>query len=270
MVLLSDYAKSCGYAVDKEKTSRGCAVRKIETAGDKVIVTVDADEHGMNDQDRRIHFENQLLPLMPEAYNLARWMMKNESDARDAVQDAYLKAFRYFESFHGDSRRAWLLRIVRNVCYDALRARDSQHKIISLDEETAAEVPDSKPTPNVLAIQNSTKLRIREALEALPLEFKTVIILREFDGFSYKEISDIAGVPVGTVMSRLSRARRQPFVSGCRLDSGCCCCGCGIRSVRIREHWAIDSYGDTIIGRGSRIRSHSVAYRYASYRCRIK
>jgi hypothetical protein len=99
MVLLSDYAKSCGYAVDKEKTSRGCAVRKIETAGDKVIVTVDADEHGMNDQDRRIHFENQLLPLMPEAYNLARWMMKNESDARDAVQDAYLKAFRYFESF---------------------------------------------------------------------------------------------------------------------------------------------------------------------------
>ncbi len=209
MVLLSDYAKSCGYAVDKEKTSRGCAVRKIETAGDKVIVTVDADEHGMNDQDRRIHFENQLLPLMPEAYNLARWMMKNESDARDAVQDAYLKAFRYFESFHGDSGRAWLLRIVRNVCYDALRARDSQHKIISLDEETAAEVPDSKPTPNVLAIQNSTKLRIREALEALPLEFKTVIILREFDGFSYKEISDIVGVPVGTVMSRLSRARQQ-------------------------------------------------------------
>src|SRR5260221_843675 len=210
MVLLSDYAKSCGYAVDKEKTSRGCAVRKIETAGDKVIVTVDADEHGMNDQDRRIHFENQMLPLMPETYNLARWMMKNEPDARDAVQDAYLKAFRYFESFHGDSGRAWLLRIVRNVCYDALRARDSQQRnIVSLDEETAAEVPDSKPSPNVLAIQNSTKLRIREALEALPLEFKTVIILREFDGFSYNEISEIVGVPVGTVMSRLSRARLQ-------------------------------------------------------------
>jgi RNA polymerase sigma factor (sigma-70 family) len=209
MALLSDYATSCGYAVDEEKTSRECAVMESEMAGDKINIAVDADQYGMNDQGRRIHFENQMLPLMSEAYNLARWMMKNEPDARDVVQDAYLKAFRYFESFHGDSGRAWLLRIVRNVCYDALRARDSQRNVISLDEEAAAEVPDSKPGPNVLAIQNSTKLRVREALEALPLEFKTVIILREFDGFSYKEISEIMGVPVGTVMSRLSRARQQ-------------------------------------------------------------
>jgi len=209
MVLLCDYTTSSGYAVDEEKTSRGCAVLESEMKGDRINIAVDAHQYGMNEQSRRIHFENQMLPLMPEAYNLARWIMKNEFDARDVVQDAYLKAFRYFESFHGDSGRAWLLRIVRNVCYDALRARDSQRNIVSLDEETAAEVPDSKPGPNVLAIQNSTKLRIREALEALPLEFKTVIILREFDGLSYKEISDIAGVPVGTVMSRLSRARRQ-------------------------------------------------------------
>ena len=209
MALLSGHATSCGYAVDEEKTSRECAVMESEMTGDKINIAVDADQYGMNDQGRRIHFENQILPLMSEAYNLARWMMKNEPDARDVVQDAYLKAFRHFGSFHGDSGRAWLLRIVRNVCYDALRARDSQRNIVSLDEETAAEVPDSKPAPNVLAIQNSTKLRIREALEALPLEFKTVIILREFDGCSYKEISDIAGVPVGTVMSRLARARRQ-------------------------------------------------------------
>jgi RNA polymerase sigma factor (sigma-70 family) len=209
MVLLSDYTTSSGYAVDEEKTSRGCAVMESEMMGDRINIAVDAHQYGMNEQSRRIHFENQMLPLMPEAYNLARWIMKNEPDARDVVQDAYVKAFRYFESFHGDSGRAWLLRIVRNVCYDALRVRDSQRNIVSLDEETVAEVPDSKPGPNVLAIQNSTKLRIREALEALPLEFKTVIILREFDGLSYKEISDIAGVPVGTVMSRLSRARRQ-------------------------------------------------------------
>jgi RNA polymerase sigma-70 factor (ECF subfamily) len=209
MVLLSDYTTSSGYAVDEEKISRGSAVMESEMKGDKINIAVDAHQYGMNDQGRRIHFENQMLPLMPEAYNLARWIMKNEPDARDVVQDAYLKAFRYFESFHGDSGRAWLLRIVRNVCYDALRARDSQRNIVSLDEETAAEVPDSKPGPNVLAIQNSTKLRVREALEALPLEFKTVIILREFDGFSYKEISGIMGVPVGTVMSRLSRARQQ-------------------------------------------------------------
>jgi RNA polymerase sigma-70 factor, ECF subfamily len=209
MVALSDYTTSRGYAVDEEKTSRRCAVMESEMTSDNINIAVDAGQHGMNDQGRRTRFENQMLPFMSEAYNLARWMMKNEPDARDAVQDAYLKAFRYFESFHGDSGRAWLLRIVRNVCYDALRARDSQRNVISLDEETAAEVPDSKPGPNVLAIQNSTKLRVREALEALPLEFKTVIILREFDGFSYKEISEIMGVPVGTVMSRLSRARQQ-------------------------------------------------------------
>jgi RNA polymerase sigma factor (sigma-70 family) len=163
----------------------------------------------MNDQERRKHFETQMLPLMPEAYNLARWFMKNEPDARDAVQEAYLKAFRYFESFKGDSGRAWLLRIVRNVCYDALRAKESQLDTISLDDEAAIEVPDSNPGPSALAIQNATKIHIREALEALPLEFKTVIILREFEGLSYKEISDIVGAPVGTVMSRLSRARRQ-------------------------------------------------------------
>jgi RNA polymerase sigma factor (sigma-70 family) len=209
MVVLSDYTTPCSCAVDEEKTSRRYAVIKSEMTGDKINIAVDVDQYRMNDQGRRIHFENQMLPLMPEAYNLARWMMKNEPDARDAVQDAYLKAFRYFESFHGDSGRAWLLRIVRNVCYDALRARDSQRNVISLDEETAAEFPDSKPGPNVLAIQNSTKLRVREALEALPLQFKTVIILREFDGFSYKEIAEIMGLPVGTVMSRLSRARQQ-------------------------------------------------------------
>jgi len=209
MLVFSDYPTSCGYAVDKEKTSRAGAIMESATSSDKIIAAGDGDQHGMDDQGRRIRFENQMLPIMSEAYNLARWILRNEPDARDAVQDAYLKAFRYFESFHGDCGRAWLLRIVRNVCYDALRARDSQRNVISLDEKRAAEVPDSKPGPNVLAIQNSTKLRVREALEALPLEFKTAIILREFDGFSYKEISEIMGVPVGTVMSRLSRARQQ-------------------------------------------------------------
>jgi hypothetical protein len=80
MALLSDYATSCGYAVDEERTSRECAVMESEMTGDKINIAVDADQYGMNDQGRRIHFENQMLPLMPEAYNLARWMMKNESD----------------------------------------------------------------------------------------------------------------------------------------------------------------------------------------------
>ena len=162
----------------------------------------------LEDPDLR-HHAPAMLPFMSEGYNLARWIMKDESDARDATQDAYVKAFRYFESFHGDSGRAWLLRIVRNVCYDALRARDSHRNIISIDEEMVAAAADPKPAPNVIAIREATQLRVREAIEALPLEFRTVIILRELEGFSYKEISGIVGVPIGTVMSRLSRARQQ-------------------------------------------------------------
>jgi RNA polymerase sigma factor (sigma-70 family) len=162
----------------------------------------------LEDPDLR-HHAPAMLPFMSEAYNLARWIMKDESDARDATQDAYVKAFRYSESFHGDSGRAWLLQIVRNVCYDALRARDSHCNITSLNEEMVAAVADPKPALNVIAIREATKFRVREAVEALPLEFRTVIILRELEGFSYKEISGITGVPIGRVMSRLSRARQQ-------------------------------------------------------------
>ena len=192
-----------------EKASRKRAVTKYETTVNQTSISADATQPGINDRSRSARFESQMLPFMSEAYNLARWIMKDESDARDATQDAYVKAFRYFESFHGDSGRAWLLRIVRNVCYDALRARDSHRNIMSLDKEMVAAAADPKPAPNVIAIREATQLRVRAALEALPLEFRTVIILRELDGFSYKEISGIVGVPLGTVMSRLSRARQQ-------------------------------------------------------------
>lgn len=209
MLGLSDYARLFAHAVDKQKTGRRRSVTKCETTVKRTFISADAIQPGINDRSRSARFESQMLPFMSEAYNLARWIMKNESDARDATQDAYVKAFRYFESFHGDSGRAWLLRIVRNVCYDALRARDSHRNIIPIDDEMVAEVADPKPAPNVIAIREATRLRVREALEALPLEFRTVIILRELDGFSYKEISGIVGVPIGTVMSRLSRARQQ-------------------------------------------------------------
>ena len=209
MLGLSDYARLFVHAVDKEKTSRERVASKYESTVNQTSISADATQTGMNDRSRSACFESQMLPFMSEAYNLARWIMKDESDARDATQDAYVKAFRYFEPFHGDSGRAWLLRIVRNVCYDALRARDSHRNIISLDEEIVAAAADLKPAPNVIAIREATKLRVREALEALPLEFRTVTILRELDGFSYKEISGIVGVPIGTVMSRLSRARQQ-------------------------------------------------------------
>jgi RNA polymerase sigma factor (sigma-70 family) len=205
----SDYARLFVHAVDKEKTSRERVVSKYESTVNQTSISADATQTGMNDRSRSARFESQMLPFMSEAYNLARWIMKDESDARDATQDAYVKAFRYFESFNGDSSRAWLLRIVRNVCYDALRARDSHRNIISIDEEMVAAAADPKPAPNVIAIREATQLRVREAIEALSLEFRTVVILRELEGFSYKEISGIVGVPIGTVMSRLSRARQQ-------------------------------------------------------------
>jgi RNA polymerase sigma factor (sigma-70 family) len=105
--------------------------------------------------------------------------------------------------------RAWFLRIMGNVGYGALRARHLQCNLLSLDEQPGTAVPDSKPGSNVSSIQNATKLRVREALEALPFELRTVIILREFERFSYKEISGIVGVPVSRVMSRLARARQR-------------------------------------------------------------
>src|ERR1700741_263371 len=104
-----------------EKASRKRSVKKYETTVNQTSIPPDATQPGINDRSRSARFESQMLPFMSEAYNLARWIMKDESDARDATQDAYVKAFRYFESFHGDSGRAWLRRFGGNVFCDALR-----------------------------------------------------------------------------------------------------------------------------------------------------
>src|SRR6201982_3560411 len=157
MLGLADYARLFVHAVDKEKTSRKRALTKYETTVNQTSISADATQPGINDRSRSARFESQMLPFMSEAYNLAHWIMKDESDARDATQDAYVKAFRYFESFHGDSGRAWLLRIVRNVCYDALRARDSHRNIISIDEEMVAAAADTKTEANVIWIRRATK-----------------------------------------------------------------------------------------------------------------
>jgi RNA polymerase sigma factor (sigma-70 family) len=163
----------------------------------------------MNDEQIRARFETLLLPLMNDAYNLARWLMKNQQDAEDMVQESYLRAFRFFASFHeGTNCRAWFLRIVRNTCYTELGTRDPKQKQVPLDSEID-EIEDTSPLPSVSLSQKTTVAAVREAIAALPVDFREVVVLRELEGLSYKEISEVSGVPLGTVMSRLARGRHQ-------------------------------------------------------------
>lgn len=164
----------------------------------------------MNDEQNRARFESLLLPLMNDAYNLARWLMRNQEDAEDMVQESYLRAFRFFASFHeGANCRAWFLRIVRNTCYTALGARDMKQQPVALDSEEAEEIQDTAPLPPVNLSKKATVEAVREAIAALPVDFREVVVLRELEGLSYKEISEVSGVPIGTVMSRLARGRTQ-------------------------------------------------------------
>jgi RNA polymerase sigma factor (sigma-70 family) len=166
----------------------------------------------MNDEQTRTRFETLLLPLMSDAYNLARWLMKNQEDAEDMVQESYLRAFRFFRSFHeGTNCRAWFLRVVRNTCYTALGSREVKDKEVPLDFE-ADQIEDCAPLPPVSLAKKATVEVVREAIAALPVDFREVVVLRELQGLSYKEISDASGVPLGTVMSRLARARHQLYL----------------------------------------------------------
>ena len=145
-----------------------------------------------------------MLPLMNDAYNLARWLVQNDQDARDMVQEAYLRAFKFFGGVRSDTAKPWLLRIVRNVCYDHLKKRQSYSPDCIHREETD---PSNQPE-EVL----QTKLEIaavRSALGNLPEDFRTVLVLREMEELSYREISEITQVPIGTVMSRLARGRQK-------------------------------------------------------------
>jgi RNA polymerase sigma-70 factor (ECF subfamily) len=160
----------------------------------------------MLDPNHLPNFEQAVLPHLDVAYNLARWLTRNEQDAEDVVQEAYLRAFRFFASFRGGDVRAWLLKIVRNTCYTWLHANRPLQDATEFDESLFP--PDSRAlNPEEAVLQNDSGTLLRSALEKLPLNFREVIILRELEGMSYKEIADITGMPVGTVMSSLSRAR---------------------------------------------------------------
>jgi len=151
-------------------------------------------------------FEREVLPHLDAAYNLARWLTRNDQDAQDVVQEAYLRAFRFFSGFRGGDARAWLLKIVRNTCYTWLQQNRPQQPTEEFDEKLFGLDPRALNPEEALLRSDSGKL-LRQALEILPKDFREVLILRELEGMSYKEISAVTGMPLGTVMSRLSRAR---------------------------------------------------------------
>lgn len=147
-----------------------------------------------------------LLPHLDSAYNLARWLVRNAEDAEDVVQEACVRAFQYSRGFRGGDARAWLLTIVRNTSYTWLRKTRAHESVAQFDEElhtSGIEMPD----PEQLLLQNADGRLVERALSELQVRFREILILRELEGLSYKEIADVMGMPMGTVMSTLSRAR---------------------------------------------------------------
>jgi len=154
------------------------------------------------------------LPHLDAAYNLARWLAGNTTDAEDVVQDAYLRAYRYFDTFHGGNFRVWLLTIVRNAFVTWVKENRSG-RMLFLPDTPAADLPDepsslwggSVQDPEAMLLERADSQTLNRLMEALPAEYREVLLLREVEDLSYKEIAQVIGVPVGTVMSRLSRAR---------------------------------------------------------------
>jgi len=200
--------------------------------------TVDATD----DESRR--FAAAALPHLDAAYNLARWLSGSASDADDIVQDAYLRAFRFFHSFHGDNARAWLLAIVRNTWFTEWRRRRDAgdgtpyDDMLHGDERLPGWIDDIGSSPETLAVRREDVHLVRRALEQLPVDYREVLVLRELEDMSYRDIAVVAGIPIGTVMSRLSRGRH--LLSAAVLAAQKPPCGhtegIALASVPAREH----------------------------------
>src|SRR6266481_308591 len=161
-------------------------------------------------------FEACALPHMDASYNLARWLARNDHDAEDIMQEAYLRAFRFFDGFRGTDARAWLLAIVRNTFYTWLTQNSARDLLMPFDEEIHGHTAEHGAisvavitNPETLMLQQADQKLLRQALEAIPVEFREVVVLRELEDMSYKQIAEIINLPIGTVMSRLARGRKK-------------------------------------------------------------
>ncbi len=153
-------------------------------------------------------FEQTVLPHLDAGYNLARWLTGSERDAEDVVQDACVRAFKFFSGFRGGNARSWFLTIVRHTTWTWLRREHGDREELEFDEELHGG-EDMSTNPETVLMRKADVEKVRQAIETLPPEFREVLVLRELEDCAYKEIAEIAGIPVGTVMSRLARARTQ-------------------------------------------------------------
>jgi len=172
-----------------------------------MMVSTSREETPLQGADDRERFEHALLPHLDSAYNLARWLTRDDHDAEDMVQASYLRALKFFGGYRGANSRAWLLTIVRNACYSWLEQKRARGAT-AFDEEIHG-VESHTSAPDKQLFREDLKQSVREAVEELPLELREVVVLRELEGLSYKEIAQIAEIPLGTVMSRLARARER-------------------------------------------------------------
>jgi RNA polymerase sigma-70 factor (ECF subfamily) len=162
----------------------------------------------LKEKEFRAEFDRIALPHLDAAYNLARWLTRHDQDAEDVVQEAFLRAYRFFRSFHGETGRAWLLQIVRNTCHTWL-ARNRPAAGSTVPPQVFADLPGPAANPHAVLERRENEQLLLQAVADLPVEFREVIVLRELEDLSYKEIARIAGVPLGTVMSRLARGRER-------------------------------------------------------------
>ena len=166
-----------------------------------------SDDEGSQENWRR--FELLAMPHLDAAYNLARWLTHNDHDAQDVVQEALVRAMRYIGGLRGEGARAWLLQIVRHTCYSWLKENRPAERVVFDDADDAwQDIPaPAGDEPHSIAMRNADRKKINEAIAALPMAYREVLVLRELEDLSYNDISRIAEIPVGTVMSRLARAR---------------------------------------------------------------
>jgi RNA polymerase sigma-70 factor (ECF subfamily) len=167
------------------------------------------------EREKAARFESIMIPHLDAAYNLARWITRREEAADEAVQEAYLRAFRYFDSFTGGDGRVWLLAIVRNCCLSSYRR---QKAIEVVFDERSHGTDSGEPTPEESLLKRDATRSVRHCIDALPREFREVLVMRELEEFSYRQIADMTELPIGTIMSRLSRARKR--VQDCMTTKG--------------------------------------------------
>jgi RNA polymerase sigma-70 factor, ECF subfamily len=180
----------------------------VSASGGARLAEPNKDASLSSKHEKLARFEAVIMPHLDAAYNLARWLTRHDQNAEDVVQEAYLRAYQYFDRFQGEAGRAWLLRIVRNTCYTWLNRNKPHHAAMSLDVE-GPELATDFTDPDAGLLADVHRKVVEDALAELSTDLREVVVLREIEQLSYKEIAVVIDVPLGTVMSRLARGRQQ-------------------------------------------------------------